>query len=199
MSKRNKNKQHRRSKASKKASRKRRSDHKETGRTRFVPASNLTQADPINEIVHSFRACDLGSSTTPGLMGLSLAAYVKSVRDRLLNNEAVKPNIFFQFGYSFNSVNEFAVKREMHAAGGANVPLSHLVFADSDDIRDLVLGLERTVREIVAQMNEENEEMVKTVHLFADETELGQDAQSAFGIPQEIIDPSGRIEKEILL
>jgi hypothetical protein len=169
-----------------KASRKRQAETK--GKTRFIPACNLDKVDTINEVVHSFRASDLGNASDPGLLSMSLAAYMGSIRNRLLADEHIKPNIFVQLGYSELSVNEWAETKQLHASGGFNLSLAEVVFANHDDIKQMVIAIEASVREILAQMNEESENTIKTVHIYADETDQKMDPRTSFGASPELMD-----------
>jgi hypothetical protein len=198
MSKKNKNKHHR-----SKASRKRRAALKKVqeaankGNVVAVSASDIDDFPTLDQVGHSFNADDLGHGSTPGLMSLSLAAYVKGLRDRVLEGEHVKPNAFIEFGYSFLNPFEWANKKVMHANGGTNLPTMAFCIADTEDVSDVILQMERAARDTIAQMNELGEDIVRSVHLRVSETNKEKDPRTSYGCPYTEEDADYTIENEL--
>ena len=166
--------------------------------TTVITPSNMDEYPTIVEAVHSYRVCDLGSPGVPGMLALSLAAYVRSVRERLLEGEQLPPNAFIQMGYSQRSMAGWIKQKQLHASGGTNIPVMALAVPDTDNSSALVLDIENSVRETVAQLNEQNEEKIRTVHLTVEETTEEVDPMTAFECPPELMSGS-RIEKEVTL
>lgn len=180
-----------------KASRKRKKvleRHPELKASPFIASSDVERYPQINEMAHSYRVCDLGSLEEPGLLSLSLASYVKSLRERLVAGERVKPNLFLQFGYSYFSVRQWQKRQTLHASGGTNFPTMELALLDAQRLKALICDLERSVRETIARFDETSEETIKTMHFTVDETDEEQDPCSGFGAPAELIDPESRFD-----
>lgn len=189
-----------RHKARKKTSKKGRAGSQPNLDFQKIPLIDISEIDnhpKLNEIIHSFRVCDLGSINDPGLAALSLVSYVKTLKERLFRGEKVKRNIFLQIGYSRFSVEEWTEQRTMHASGGVNIPVMDLAVPDMDHTADLILTIERSMRETIAQLNESNTENIRTVHITVDECNKDREPTGAFGLPPEGIDPNSIIEQEI--
>ena len=152
----------------------------------------------VLEVVHSYRVGDLGGPDEPGMLALSLAGYVRSIRERLLQGELLPKNAFIQMGYSQRSMAGWIKRKQLHASGGTNIPVMALAVPDMENTSGLILDIERTVRETVAQLNEQNAEKIRTVHLTVEETTEEVDPMTAFECPPELMSGS-RIEKEVTL
>ena len=151
----------------------------------------------LHKAAHAFPVRGLGSKESAGALAVSLASYMGELKDRLLDGDEIKRNLFIQFGYSQLPMSGFQSANTLHAGGGTNVPLMLVVAHDTDVLVKLAISIETAVRDNAAKLSEHSDNAIQSVIVVIDETDEEKEPSSAFGVPENLIDPDFHMETKV--
>jgi len=140
-------------------------------------------------------ADDLGSVNEPGVLAQLITRYFASLQKSVLADKPPKRHTRISFAYTYQSRFEFAAAPRIDGVGG--VSLDTLEVLIRLNIDEVAVNIEGGVRDIVARINEEGEETVLCLAVFATETDRpSEDDAGAFGIPDTGLELAAHYESE---
>ena len=150
----------------------------------------------IDERPAVMKVSDLGSPGVPGHMAALLGRYMRSLMDRLIEGEMLKPYVFLEFGFSDYPPAEFAARWTLHGSGGANIPIMSLLL--DQDVPGVLLSLEAKMRDTIAQFDEHSPTKTQSFLLGAIEHDQELNPEEAFDVPRTH-ERSMHLESELAL
>lgn len=189
--------------AHKKVNRERRGGHKK--RKADVIHCDVTDENmpTIDQVPAGIPAKRLGSANRPGFLALLVLRYVVSLEKRILSGEEIKPYSLIQFRMSELDLEEDPARKQKLDSpviiGTGRLCVENIDLMTSDRLDEICIDLEGSIRDLVAQFNEEGPWTVRSVFLDATEMSEEIDVNDASNFAPNEAEIDKRYEKRISL